>query len=207
MAHFSGNATWTNTTATPITLTQLEAIENSIDTVHQRTVSGWQPPDHSWVAWSYDPVVATGSVGAGAGLFAQTGIQVSGTLVVTGIVVSVNTSNSTTIANQNWLGIYGSSGLVGATADQASTWTTTGTKVAALVGGAVSLTPGEYVVAFLTNMTSGSVGFAAAPGSTAAINANTFLSRSAFVSTSLTSLPSTKPSITTQLNPLWAALY
>ena len=113
------------------------------------------PSDCGYVAWTYDPVLATS---AGAALTTGTvylvRVNIKTTAVVTNIVCDVTVLGATLTASQNWLALYSSTGtLIGQSTDQSGVWTSTGIKTAALTGGPFTLAPGFYWVMFLSNGT------------------------------------------------------
>jgi hypothetical protein len=79
------------------------------------------------------------------------------TISVTNITVAISNAGSGLTSGQNFMGLYSSSGtLIGTTADQTTNFSSTGIKVAALIGGPYTITGGSNTfvwVAFVANGT------------------------------------------------------
>ncbi len=169
------------------------------------------PVDYGLTAWAYDPAPAgTNSVFTG-GVIQLVRIPIRATRTITNIVLFVGTAGATLTAGSCWAGIYDSTGArLGQTADQASAWTSTGTKTMAITGGPISLAEGYYWVAFVATGTTIPAFLRASGVGGAAINAGLAAASTRFgtYGTSQTTLPSTltPASIGQSNNAWWAAL-
>ena len=170
------------------------------------------PNDHGLSAWSYDPSMVTNASSTVSGTVYLTKINIRSTQSLNTIYYSLTAAASGVTANQNFLGLYNSSGTrvavtaaggidAGLTSSGVLTGTLTSTYVAA---------PGTYWVAFVNNATTPAQlgrasGFSATPNANLAASAYRF----AVNGTSQTSLPA---SITPGSNTLtgmftfWAAV-
>lgn len=111
------------------------------------------PADQNLLAWSFDPASgASNSSLPASGVVQLIRVVVRTTISVTNVLAEVAVLGTGFTANENFAGLYNSSGtLIGTTADQASAWGSTGLKTMALSGGPFTLTPGNYYVALLQN--------------------------------------------------------
>ena len=169
------------------------------------------PQDQNLLAWSYDPVLQTGSSIPSAGVLTLIKVPVYRACAVTSILLEVATAGSGLTSGENWAGLYTASGdLIGKTADQSSAWESFGLHTAALTGGPYYLSQGWAYVVILANGTTGpAFGRATVQGS-GAVNAGLTVAaaRYAVNSSAQTALPS---SITMSSNAFsamtyWAAL-
>ncbi|APC46441.1 minor tail protein [Streptomyces phage BRock] len=145
----------------------------------QYPTSGYNNPefrasDHGLISWTTDTVTASNTSITQAGIPIYTKIKLTERVnLITNILVVITTAGATLTANQNFAGIYDSSGTrLGVTADQSGTWNSTGLKTMALTA-PLTLGPGYYYIALLTNGTTQPTFLAA--GATAqgvGINAN-----------------------------------
>lgn len=113
------------------------------------------PLDHGFAAWAYDPYAAgTNQILSGNGILHLVRIPVRAPRTITNIVLYVGSAGATLTAGACWAGIYDSSGnRLGQTADQATAWTTTGTKTMAIAAGPLTLAEGNYWVAIVATGT------------------------------------------------------
>lgn len=104
--------------------------------------------------WAFDPaMVVSPSLALTSGTVTYSKITICATTVVSNIVLYLTAGGSTLTSGQNLVGIYDSSGVRQAlSADQSASWTTTGTKTISV--GPVTLHPGDYYIAILSNGTS-----------------------------------------------------
>lgn len=125
------------------------------DHVHPR--ADWQPADHAVVTWAYDPALGSSS---------STSLATQGTLYciklhipkaqnITNIITYLVTAGNTLTSGQCFAALYQNGTLLGVTADQATNWQSTGTKLMPIVGGAVAVAAGEVEVVFWYNGTTG----------------------------------------------------
>ncbi|MFD8771460.1 glycosyl hydrolase family 28-related protein [Streptomyces sp. NPDC059916] len=171
----------------------------------------FRPDDHGFLTWTADPAVISGaaaSVSAGAVYLQKVRIANRAT-IVTNVVAYVSNAGVTLTAAQNFAGIYDASGArLAVTADQASAWTTTGTKTMALTA-PVTLAVGTYYVALLANGTTPPQ-FSSAGGNTGIANVglSNATARSTVTATGNTTLPATVTMASTTPNAAtrWTAL-
>lgn len=117
--------------------------------------NGYQAADYGYLAMNWDPAAAVNT---------STPLNANGTvhiarlairrrMLVTNVILQVFTIGATLTANQCLAGLYGPTGtLLSTTGNQATNWTTLGTKVMALTA-AQDCLPGFYDVAFFANGT------------------------------------------------------
>lgn len=108
-----------------------------------------EPVDNAYLGWSVAPEgVGPGAVNASGTLYGLR-IPVPVTISVTNMWIYVNTAGATLTAAQNLLGLYTSAGAkIAQTADQATAWTATGLKSAALTGGPFTIVGGPNVYVY-----------------------------------------------------------
>lgn len=208
MAHVSGNPAWTDTTATPLEMGPLENIENAIDSASLVTKTLFPPSYHGMQAWAFDPLLAGNQVG-GSGSLLQVKVVVAAAGTCTGIVVDVTTVGATLTSGQNKVCLWDpTDAQVGISADQSSSWITTGVKIIPFAGGAVTVNPGIYTVGILSNGATGAsfMGNIGGGGSLLTVGRTVSSARFTFLS-GQTTLPSTRPAPTSFVSPIWAGLY
>ena len=222
--------TWTkgaitlDSTASDIKPTGTAAVAGSTgkaaDAGHVHPVGPLDPPflpsdtATPYLAWNYDPGIATSNITVSAGIIFLVRINVRQTLsTATGVVLGIATAGATLTSGQNFAGLYNSSGtLLGTTADQSTNWATAGLYQMAFSGGALTnVAAGFYWVAFVWNGTT-SPGFARnAGGAVGSIpNAGTSVSTCRYGSngSGKTSLANITPSASNfGTSSFWAALY
>jgi hypothetical protein len=115
---------------------------------------GWSAQDQGFVAWTFDPNVASSS-----GLLLVTGVIYIGAIpvrqahTITNLWCHVTNVGSGLVASQSFMGLYSSAGtLLSATADMSGDFTSTGTKSKALTT-PQAVVPGMYYVAVVSNGT------------------------------------------------------
>lgn len=156
-----------------------------------------RPPDHSLVAWNYDPVMASAGEVATNGRLTLFRIQIRETVTVSNIWFWVTTVAVTPTAGQNWCGIYDSTRtkLVEASAD-GTVITTQGVRTVAVTP--TQLAAGFYFVALLFNASTAPTMARtnALGGSGSALNAGLTVNtgRTVTAATGATTLPSSIPS-------------
>ena len=167
--------------------------------------------DFGFAAWAYDPAPAgTNSVFTG-GVIQLVRVPIRASRSITNIVLSIGTAGATLTAGSCWAGIYDSSGnRLGQTADQATAWTSTGTKTMAITGGPLTLAEGLYWIAFVATGTTIPAFLRASGVGGASINVGLSAANTRFgtYGTSQTTLPSTitPGSIGQSNNAWWGAL-
>lgn len=167
----------------------------------------WLPADHGLVAWNYDPQFVTTTFGGATTITWQGAIKVASTALITQFTNVVVTAGSGMTSGRNAIGLYNAAGnLVAQSTDQSTNWASTGIKTASLVS-AVTITPATYFAVIIVNATTSTPAFGAASNgwSTVGRAANSY--RSAFTSpSSLTSLPSTRPTTSSFGGIVWVGL-
>lgn len=118
--------------------------------------SNYSATDTGYAAWTYDPTICnagTSPLPTGGTVYLSQ-VLVRAPKTISNLVLNVNAAGVTLTASQNFAGIYNSAGTqLGVTADQSAVWNTTGCKNMPLAGGATTLTPGFYWIAFVSNGT------------------------------------------------------
>lgn len=174
------------------------------------------PPDHNYLAWTYDPALTSGDTASvGNGIFLLNKIWVPKTISVTNVVLGVGTINGTPVSSQNFVGLFTSAGvLVGVSADQGAAWGSTGVKVAALASGPFTVTggPGVWVyTCVLQNATTGARFYRAGGAGGAIANAGLAAAngfRAATLLTGQTTItgPITIANAAANISTIWTAL-
>lgn len=121
----------------------------------------WLPSDQNWQAWAYDPVGALNTSLPAAGVLALTRVNVRSSAVATNLIALITAGGTALTAAENFLALYNSAGLLlGQTADQSANWAGAFSNPQPIVSGPISLAPGFYWIAFLTNFTGTAPSFA-----------------------------------------------
>lgn len=116
----------------------------------------WRATDNGFLVASGDPVNAQSTFTlTTAGTVYGTRLHFPYATTVTNIVASVQTAGSVLTSAQCFASLYSGTTLIGSTADQSTAWGSTGTKVAALVGGPLAVPAGDVNVTFYFNGTTG----------------------------------------------------
>lgn len=152
------------------------------------------PVDHGFLAWAHDPAAAGSNSLFTGGVIQLVRIPLRATRTVTNIILHVITQGTTLTAGTCWAGLYDSSGnRLGVTADQATAWTTAGTKTMAITGGPLTLNEGYYWVAFVATGTTIPQFLRASGVGGAAVNAGLSAANTRFgtYGTTQTNLPAT----------------
>jgi hypothetical protein len=132
------------------------------------------PSDAGMLAWNGDPAQISGAGGPTNNTVTLIRVNVRQAILVTNVVVAVNSAGVGLTSGQNFAGLYNSAGtLIGTSADQTTPWGTTGLKVAALAGGPFAVPAGFLWVAVLSNTGTSTPQFTrySSPASTAVNNA------------------------------------
>lgn len=167
----------------------LSVIDNA-GTISAVTPPMLGPDVNKFLAWTYDPVIATSSMAPALGVIRLSKITTHTPIVVSNIVVFFNSNGTTLTAGQNFMGIYNSAGSrVAVSADQTTTWGSAGPGPLSTAVGPVTLEPGDYFIAMLANG-------AGAPSFISCVNSGTVANmglaapfRTGAFGTSQTSLP------------------
>ncbi|QIE02565.1 collagen triple helix repeat-containing protein [Streptomyces phage BRock] len=129
------------------------SVQNSINSIGFMTPQVPLPADIGYLAYSFDPLIADGSVGPVAGTIQLVRVVLRSPQTITNIVAHVGTAGGTLTSGQNFAGLYDATGArVALTADQTTAWGTTGAKTMALTA-PYAAAAGYYYVAFLSNGT------------------------------------------------------
>jgi parallel beta-helix repeat protein len=123
---------------------------------HQHPRTYWNPSDQGLVTWTMDVMTATAnSILPAQGTLYLVRVHVPVAASVRNILAAITGAGSGLRSGQCFAGLWNASGgaRVGATADQAANWATTGVKTMALSGGAVNLTAGDYYIGLYANGT------------------------------------------------------
>jgi hypothetical protein len=167
--------------------------------------------DFGFAAWAYDPAPAGTNTVFTGGVIQLVRVPIRASRSITNIILSVGTAGATLTAGSCWAGLYDSSGnRLGQTADQATAWTTTGTKTMAITGGPLTLAEGMYWIAFVATGTTIPAMLRASGVGGASINVGLSAANTRFgtFGTAQTTLPATitPGSIGQSNNAYWAAL-
>lgn len=172
------------------------------------------PAKHGLLEWNFDPAMVSSSsqtITYGVVTLLKITPQSSGT--INNIIVHLSTASTGTLTtSQNFAAIYDLSGTRQAiTADQTTSWGTTGIKTMALVSGYAVTAGTDYWVALLCNGTSTAPAFARGPASATVANVGltTAFNRFAANGTTITAMPSTitpASNTGTNANGYWCAL-
>lgn len=125
------------------------------DHVHPR--HDWQAADHGFIAWTYDGSVAGASSTplTTAGTLYVMKLHVPVAASVTNIITYLTTAGIVLTSGQCFAALYQNGTLLGTTADQATNWASTGSKIMAISGGPVAVGAGDVQVALWFNGTTG----------------------------------------------------
>lgn len=170
------------------------------------------PGAQNGLAASFDPVIAGNNLTVlTAGVLFLVKVQIPDGGPIGTVWFATGAAGASLTSGQNFVGVYtaaASGALLGSTADQTalSFASAGGLKSVALTSATASQLSGASVyLAFLFNGTTGPT-LRGITGSAIAANANLSVPRFATAGTGLTTLPSTLPSLTAVLTPVWAAL-
>ncbi|MEU6449589.1 hypothetical protein [Streptomyces sp. NPDC046979] len=112
----------------------------------------WGPADQGLKAWSFDPSVAGFSSAPVGGSVYLIRLKLRKAATISKVVLMTVAAGSGLTANQNYAGLYTSSGTrVGVTANQSSAWTTANNTLSMSLTSSYSAAAGDYYVAFVAN--------------------------------------------------------
>ncbi|WP_460071067.1 hypothetical protein [Streptomyces sp. YKOK-I1] len=172
--------------------TVLNTALQSLDTTSSVARAGSKPADQLLVAWGYDSEHASSTNILASGTVYLHKLWIAAGSTVSNLGWTITTAGSTLTAGQSLMGLYSAAGTrLAVTADQASSWTSTGFKLPALTAPLSITTSAYYYVAILSVGTTPPTG-ASSPGLQTTFNANTTGAnlRHAIGATGQTSLPS-----------------
>lgn len=110
------------------------------------------PADQNLIAWTFDPVAAASAKAPASGTIYLCKVILRRVAAVTNIVISITAKGAGLVGQQNFAGLYDSSGkLLSATADQTTLWGSPGLRVMVLATEQAHLAVGSYYVAFVSN--------------------------------------------------------
>jgi hypothetical protein len=172
-----------------------------------------QPSDQNLLSWSFDPALAVnGGVAFSTGIIHLIKVSLRFAATISNVVYNVTGAGSTLTSGQNFVGLYTTSGTrVALSADQTTTWGSSGVKTTAFTA-PYSAAAGSYYIAFLTNGTTGPALARATGTANAGAMFNAGLTaasyRFATNSSALTALPATitLSSNGQETNAVWACL-
>jgi hypothetical protein len=168
----------------------------------------FQPNDHGYIGWSFDPIMAVNSTTlTTAGTLHVVKLHVPVAQNVTNIACYVSTAGAGLTSGQCFASLYQAGTLLGTTADQSTTWTSTGLKAMALSGGPFAVAAGDVYVAFWYNGTTAPA-LARAAGSN--VGNSGYLAASSRFGTAntgtTTTAPSTLGTVSAEGLAYWAAI-
>lgn len=160
------------------------------------------------LAWTFDPIACNQSLTITTGQIVLAKITLGAVTLVTNLPIHLNTGGGSLTSNENFIGLYNSSGTrIALSADQTAAWSSSGDKLNAMVT-PVTIEPGDYYVAILVNGT-GVPTFAAGQPNNSMMNTNLVAPfRAALVSGTFTALPTTITlgSVTAAVLMPWAGI-
>lgn len=168
-----------------------------------------QAEQHGYLAETFDPALATSALSFATGTLYVARLYVPKAANASSIVVVIATAGATLTAGQNLAGLYTDAGAqLSVVPDQATAWTSTGTKVMAL-GASQALAADTFVRVVLLAVGTTTPQFRSGSGS--AVNANAGLSgaglRTATASTGQSALPANiTPGTLTGAGSFWVGL-
>lgn len=184
----------------------------ALETLAGGDANHWIASDHGLKAWTFDPNVIAGGNSLTGGVIKLDRFNIRSPITVSSARIWTVVAGSTLTADQNYVGIYDSTGARLVTVDADVAFAATAGIQTIDLGSALLLTPGFYWWAWLTNGgTAPQIARAAtATGKTAAINVGLTAStaRSATNSTGQTTLPAsiTPASNANNSADLWVGL-
>ena len=178
---------------------------------HQHPRTYWNPSDQGLVTWTMDVMTATAnSILPAQGTLYVVRVHVPVAATARNILAAITNAGSGLRSGQCFAGVWNASGgaRVGVTADQSTSWATTGVKTMALTG-AVNLTAGDYYIGLYANGTT-LPNFARGNNQIGGAFANAGMSGNFRVATANTGLTTTPPptlgTLTASNTAWWLAL-
>jgi parallel beta-helix repeat protein len=174
---------------------------------HQHPRTYWNPSDQGLVTWTMDVMTATAnSILPAQGTLYLVRVHVPVAATVRNILAAITNAGSGLRPGQCFAGVWNASGgaRVGVTADQSTSWSTTGVKTMAMTG-AVNLTAGDYYIGLYANGTT-LPNFARGNNQIGGAFANAGMTanfRVATANTGLTTSPPTTLGTLTSANTAW----
>lgn len=167
----------------------------------------WTPPKMGLIAWSYDISNATLNTQPTAGTLSMVRLPIPAATTVTNVILAVATAGSGLTSGQCFAGLFNSSRvLLSSTADQSTSWNSTGAKIMPLAA-AQAVTPGDYFVGFFYNGTTAPAFARAASAPFINLGLSTANSRYATADTGrTTSLPATAATLAAGTIAYWVGV-
>lgn len=176
---------------------------------HSHPIYNYQATDNNFKGWSYDPVyAANASIMATAGLIYAVKVPIPVATTISNLYLYVTTAGATLTAGQCVAGVYQNGALLASTADQSTSWNSTGLKTMALTGAPISVAAGYIYVAFYANGTTLPT-LARAAGLSVLNNAGLTAATARFASADTgrtTSLPATLGTLSSSALSYWVAV-
>lgn len=127
---------------------------SSISVSSTSVAPDWEPSDHGYLGWTFDPLLVNSSVSSITGRLVLTRVNLRSAQSISNVLLYYDTAGTTLTAGQCLAGVYNSSGvLVAQTADQSTAWSTAGNfgliNAIPLTGAPFSVGPGFIWVATL----------------------------------------------------------
>lgn len=171
--------------------------------------ASWAPSDYGLIAWTVDPALCTQSaIPATAGVLQMAMIKIPYACTVTNVCLDAINAGATLTSGENFAALYSSSlVLLSATADQTTSWGTSGAKIMALTT-PQAVQPGYYYVGFFFNGTTGPT-FARGTTATSFVNFNLATAASRFATSTTgrtTSMPAPAGTLTAATFAWFAAV-
>lgn len=164
----------------------------------------WNPTDHGFQTWSFDPSQATGTYTLATGGTVYVVALKTLTKTVTNVVYNITTAGGTLTTAQCFVGLYQGGVLLGSSADQSTPWVSTGVTTTALA----SPTPVNQGIVYAAFVFNGTTGPTLAAGSTKGnANVTAAASRYGTANTSVTTaLPASLGTVAALAQSPWVAL-
>lgn len=154
------------------------------------------PMDQGLIAWSIAPYDVNGQIQPTGGVIQLVKVLIRTATTITNVIANVSTAGATLTASQCFAGLYDFTGTrQGVTADQSTSWNSTGLKTMALTT-PYAAPAGSYWIALVSNGTtqpnfSGGTGTPALTAALVNVGATVSTARFATTGTAQTTLPST----------------
>ncbi len=136
-------------------LSGLAQATSANDAVSKTYLNNWVPtPDlQGWLAWNYDPVLCSAASNLTTQTVAVAKVVLPVAITVTNIAFHLVNAGVSLTSGQSFVGLYDSTGARQAvSADQSTSWTSTGLKTVAMAS-SYAAAAGTYYVALLCNGT------------------------------------------------------
>lgn len=164
-----------------------------------------------FLAWTIDPAIFSTAIAATNNTLTLIRVNIRNSISVSNVCLYVTGGGVSLTSSENYAGLYNSSGtLIASTADQTSSWASSGLKTMALSGGPYGLTGGTFAwIAFLANTSSTTPTFTGTSSNAleAGLTAATARTATNGTGTSITGIGNITPGSNVALSAFfWAAL-